>query len=120
MFKLKEFRNAHGLFQSQMAEILGTTQSSLSRMETEKIELTIAQYQKLYDKFGIEEVDAYKIETLSAYDIASPSKEIDSSLYMNELLNIIKRQNEIIVQHSKKQDELNEKLLTLLERFTTK
>lgn len=67
MFRLKDFRQAHGIFQSKMAEILGTTQSSISRMESEGIELTIAQYQKLYDTFGQESVDAYKVEDNGIY-----------------------------------------------------
>ena len=69
MFKLKEFRNAHGLFQAQMAEILGTTQSTLSRMETEKIELNITQYNKLYEKFGKDAVDAYKIDAPEIFGV---------------------------------------------------
>lgn len=45
MFKYKEFRRAHGLFQSQLAEIMGMVQSNVSRYETEGIEPTPEQYQ---------------------------------------------------------------------------
>ena len=38
MFKYKEFRRAHGLFQSQLAEIMGLSQSNISRYETEGID----------------------------------------------------------------------------------
>lgn len=52
MFKYKEFRRAHGLFQSQLADIMGMVQSNVSRYETEGIEPTPEQYQKLYEKYG--------------------------------------------------------------------
>lgn len=118
MFKLKEFRLAHSMYQAQMAEILGQTQSGISRMETEKIELTIAQYQKLYDKFGKEEVDAYRIEPDSSL-IPSSRKDSDirtTAQQISDMLEIIRKQNETISSHIVKQDEFNARLLNLLER----
>ncbi len=62
MFKYKEFRRAHSLLQSQLADILGMTQSNLSRYETEGVDLTREQYGKLYEKYGKEDVAAFIVD----------------------------------------------------------
>lgn len=61
MFKLREFRLAHSLKQSEIAEILGVAQSGISRMESEKIELPKVLYKKLYDRFGEDDVDSFRL-----------------------------------------------------------
>ena len=114
MFKLKEFRNAHGLFQSKMAEILGTTQSSLSRMETEGLDLNIAQYEKLYDKFGKEAVDAFIIDKEQNTIITRTQVPSDNN---EDLLEIIKRQNEIICEQSSQIKDMNERLFNIIEKI---
>lgn len=118
MFKLREFRIAHSLKQSEIAEILGVAQSGISRMESERIELPIALYSKLYEKFGKEDVDAFKI-----FDEESTNQQVDLRLKETdnrELLAVIQKQNEIISEHIRRQDELNKRLIDLLERIYTK
>lgn len=121
MFKLKEFRSAHGLKQSELAEILDLTQSGISRIETEKIELSIVQYQKLYDKFGKEDVDSFRVEP-PAVDVDALIGEAQvKGLQQNiELLSIIKKQNDTICEHVAMQDNFNRTLLQLLEKLSAK
>lgn len=125
MFKLKEFRLAHSLYQAQMAEILGLTQSGVSRLETEGIDLTLAQYQILYDRFGQEAVDAYKIDPRT-YIEANNNSNYGSGIQNNgvnqnaELVSIIRKQNEMICEHIRTQDELNKNLISLLEKLSIK
>lgn len=118
MFKLREFRIAHSLKQSEVAEILGVAQSGISRMESEKIELPIVLYNKLYERFGKEDVDAFKI-------VDEDSNEQQTDLRLREtdnreLLAVIKKQNDIICEHIRRQDDLNKRLIDLLERIYTK
>ncbi len=120
MFKLKEFRQSHSLFQAKMAEILGLTQSGISRMESDKIELTKAQYEKLYSIYGKEDVDAFRIEVGPTVVDAQYKEPKHSTTSAEELLEIIKKQNEIICNHMKAQDEYNKRLLDLLEKMTLK
>ena len=115
MFRLKDFRQAHGIFQSRMAEILGTTQSSISRMESENIELTIDQYQKLYDAFGQDNVDTYRVEGDSILVAGGANAQLNS-----DLVEIIKKQNEMVCENMKKISDLNERLMSLLEKLALK
>lgn len=104
--------------QDQMAEVLGLKQSSVSRMETEKIELTIAQYQKLYDKFGKEDVDAFKVDI--PYFVQSTDDSRVTSPQNETMLDIIKRQTETLCEHVKEQDELNRRIIAILEMMCSK
>lgn len=118
MFKLREFRIAHSLKQSEIAEILGVAQSGISRMESEKIELPIVLYKKLYDKFGEDDVNSFRI-----VDDDSPKPNADLRLKDSdnrELLEVIKKQNDIICEHIKRQDDLNKRLIDLLEKLYLK
>lgn len=121
MFRLKDFRQAHRIYQAKMAEILGTTQSTVSRMETENIDLSIEQYNKLYDAFGKENVDSYKIDDSKVY-IAGNSNAFNgkTTIVNNDLVNIIEKQNDMICDNMKKLAEMNERLLALMERFAMK
>lgn len=121
MFKLKEFRNAHSLKQAELAEILGLTQSGISRMETEKIELSIVQYQKLYDKFGVDDVDAFRAEPPTV-DVSVLLNEAQAKGLQqnNELLAIIKKQNDTLCEHVAMQDNFHRTLLQLLEKLSVK
>lgn len=121
MFKLKEFRNAHSLKQSDLAEVLGLTQSGISRMETEKIELSIVQYQKLYDVYGKEDVDAFRVDS-TVVDVNSILNEAQAKGLQQsvELLEIIKKQNDTLCEHVRTQDNFNRTLLMLLEKLSVK
>lgn len=124
MFKYKEFRRAHGLFQSQLAEIMGLSQSNISRYETEGIYPTPAQFKKLYDKFGEEDVKAFEVEP--QFVNAENNVNNDSGNQNNgiqndtDLIEIIKKQTETIAKHVERQDEINARLMDLLEKMALK
>lgn len=125
MFKYKEFRRAHGLFQSQLAEIMGLSQSNISRYETEGIDPTPAQFKKLYDNFGEEDVKAFEVE-LPQFVNAENSVNNGSGNQNNgiqsdtDLIEIIKKQTETIAKHVERQDEINARLMDLLEKMALK
>ena len=57
--RLKAFRRAHGLKQSDLGEILGIGQSVISRMEKSCQPLDEEQYRILVERFCKEEVDKF-------------------------------------------------------------
>ena len=124
MFKYKEFRRAHSLYQSQLAEIIGMTQSNISRYETEGIEPTNEQYEKLYAKYGKEDVESFIVA--DSQQMVASSKLPDSETLSTgmqadkDMLAIIKRQSETMASHIEKQDAINERLVALLEKITLK
>lgn len=125
MFKYKEFRRAHGLFQSKLAEIMGISQSNISRYESEGIDPTPIQFQKLYDKFGEEEVKAFEVDPsqiVNAEDNINNGSGNQNNGIQNDadLLEIIKKQTDMIVKHIEKQDDINARLMSLLEKLTLK
>lgn len=125
MFKYKEFRRAHGLFQSKLAEIMGISQSNISRYESEGIDPTPIQFQKLYDKFGEEEVKAFEVEPSQIVNaennINNGSGNQNNGIQNDaDLLEIIKKQTDMIVKHIEKQDDINARLMSLLEKLTLK
>ena len=123
MFKYKEFRRAHGLFQSKLAEIMGISQSNISRYESEGIDPTPIQFQKLYDKFGEEEVKAFEVDPSQIVNaennINNGSGNQNNGIQNDaDLLEIIKKQTDMIVKHIEKQDDINARLMSLLEKLT--
>ena len=59
-FKLKEFRESKKLYQSDMARIMQSNQSSISRNELRPAApLTFLQYELLCKEFGKDDVDAF-------------------------------------------------------------
>lgn len=125
MFKYKEFRRAHSLFQSQLAEIIGMTQSNISRYETEGIEPTNEQYERLYAKYGKEDVDSFIVS--DGLQVSANNNVLRGSGTQNngiqadkDLLAIIKRQAETMASHIEKQDAINERLVALLEKVALK
>lgn len=125
MFKYKEFRRAHGLFQSKLAEIMGISQSNISRYESEGIDPTPIQFQKLYDKFGEEEVKAFEVDPSQIVNaennINNGSGNQNNGIQNDaDLLEIIKKQTDMIVKHIEKQDDINARLMSLLEKLTLK
>ena len=125
MFKYKEFRRAHGLFQSKLAEIMGISQSNISRYESEGIDPTPIQFQKLYDKFGEEEVKAFEVDPSQIVNaennINNGSGKQNNGIQNDaDLLEIIKKQTDMIVKHIEKQDDINARLMSLLEKLTLK
>lgn len=125
MFKYKEFRRAHGLFQSKLAEIMGISQSNISRYESEGIDPTPIQFKKLYDKFGEEEVKAFEVNpsqiVKAENNINNGSGNQNNGIQNDaDLLEIIKKQTDMIVKHIEKQDDINARLMSLLEKLTLK
>lgn len=125
MFKYKEFRRAHGLFQSKLAEIMGISQSNISRYESEGIDPTPIQFQKLYDKFGEEEVKAFEVNpsqiVKAENNINNGSGNQNNGIQNDaDLLEIIKKQTDMIVKHIEKQDDINARLMSILEKLTLK
>lgn len=125
MFKYKEFRKAHGLFQSQLAEIMGISQSNISRCETEGIDPTPGQYQKLYDRYGEEIVKAFVVDP--SQFVNAENNVNNGSGYQNngiqndaDLVEIIKKQTDMMAKHIEKQDEINARLMDLLEKIALK
>lgn len=127
-FRLKDFRQSHNLFQSDMAVILNANQSSVSRMELRgSTRLTYPQLQALYEKFGKEDVDSF-LEDEDEMGVVSVNNvnEGDGTLnngYMTadtRAYEIIKNQSEIISRLAEKQAEQTDKLLGLLEKISEK
>ena len=124
-FKIREFRKAKGLFQDKMAELLGLTQSNLSRYETNGIDLSDEQLDKLRSVYGKEDVDSFLTDSAEQVrEKAIPEIQSDN-LTVLDLVTIIKKQNETICmqvdvqnQFSKQLTSMNERLLTLLEKFS--
>lgn len=124
MFKYKEFRRAHSLFQSQLAEIIGMTQSNISRYETEGIEPTRDQYERLYKKFGKEDVEAFVVKD-DAHVVAT--NNVNGSGVQNngvqsdkDLIGIVRNLTETLADHVKRQDAMAEQMMALLQKLTLK
>lgn len=123
-FKIREFRKAKGIFQEEMAAVIGLTQSNLSRYENNAIDLTDEMLNKLREKYGREDVDAYLTD--SAEQIRDKDIPIDrkDELTMLDLITIVKKQNETISQQIEAQNafarqlsSMNDRLLSLLEKI---
>jgi len=123
-FKIREFRKAKGLYQDEFAAVVGLTQSNLSRYETNGIDLSEEQIDKLRAKYGTESVDAYltdSYEQISTKEIP-PSQSED--LTMLDMVTVIKKQNDTICKQVDTQNEfarqlvsMNARLLDLLEKI---
>lgn len=124
---LKEFRQMHGLFQSDLAEILNVNQSNISRAEIKGFfDLTALQRDALYTKFGKEDVDSYVINSDNTINASSNTNEgngIQNNGYMGAdavSLSIIKKQSEALTSLAEKQVAQTERLLNLLEKLSEK
>ena len=126
-FRLKDFRQAHRMFQSDMAELLETNQSSVSRLELRpSCKLSYLQMQKLYERFGHEDVDAFMeadTEEVSV-EITGNTNEGDGTQNNgffgadDATMGIIRQQSEALVALAKKQSEQTDRLIALLEKIT--
>lgn len=125
---LKEFRQKHGLFQSDLSEILHLNQSNISRAEIRGyLELTALQRDSLYEKFGKEDVDSYAIgNDIVAVNATSNTNEgdgIQNNGYMGAdavSLSIIRKQSEALTSLAEKQAAQTDRLLNLLEKLSEK
>lgn len=124
---LKDFRQSHSLFQSDMAEILGINQSNVSRAELKGfISLSYQQREKLYEKFGKEDVDAFEVHrnevTVEANgNVNSGGNQNNGIISIDEMtLSIIKQQSETIRTLAEKQAEQTDKLMGLIDKISEK
>ena len=123
-FKIREFRNAMKLYQGDMAEVLGITQSNLSRYETNGVDLSDEAIDKLREKYGRDIVDAYLTDSPQQLREREIPMERKDDMTMLDLVTIVKKQNDTINKQIETQNEftrqltsMNERLLNLLEKF---
>ena len=118
--KLKDFRQTHRIYQAELAAMLGTTQSTISRMElTPTAELTSSQYQVLCDRFGKEDVDSFRTDRVSV-DVSGNSvsgrSRFETNVNVNEV-DVMTRIAEAVIRLSEKQAEQTDKILSLMEKI---
>ena len=81
-FRLKEFRSEFDLKQSDIAKILKCHQTNISRIESQFCDLEDYQYKILYEKYGQDAVDKYRVVSNDLPQRASKNalqQEIDMS-----------------------------------------
>ena len=124
---LKDFRQAHKLFQSDMAEILDMNQSGISRAELRGyINLTYPQLKTLYAKFGKEDVDSFSYDekvNMCASNNSNDGDVVQTNEYIgtdDATLQIIRQQAQALTRLTEKQMEQTEKLMALIEKITDK
>lgn len=123
-FKIREFRKFMGIYQSELAEVLGLTQPNLSRYENNALDLSDSMLNKLREKYGKEEVNAYLTDSMEQVrEKEIPADQADN-IAIVDMVTIIKKQNETICQQVETQNEfarqlsqMNARLLDLLEKI---
>lgn len=128
----KKFRKEQGLFQGDIAKDLGCTQSSVSRIENEGLELTRKQYESLVSHYGEKVIKQYVItsDTTSSNilgDNVNYQPKGAEQLPLHNLLTIIQNQQELLNKCVEMQHEYiakyatqNERLLSILEQIKFK
>lgn len=117
-FDSKRFRYDFELTQADLAEIIGLTQSNVSRLEVNGLSLSKSQVDKLNEKFSETVVNKYMTE------VAPERQELKQSTNGNsDLISVINSQNLIIerlsdslLEISRRNLELYEKLMYLIEK----
>ena len=125
---LKNFRQSHGLFQSEMAALLGVNQSNVSRAEIRgTFELSYPQLQTLYEKYGKEDVDAFaadeNVVTVSASNNTNEGGGTQNNGYFctgMASMEIIKAQSDALAELATKQSQQADRLIALLEKLSEK
>ena len=129
---LKDFRQAHRLFQSDLAELLQTNQSTISRMELKNgVSLSYPQMMTLYERFGKEDVDAFAVDEEPKDERTSVVVEnntnygegVQNNGYFSAdkmSLEIIRKQSEALSNLAGKQSEQTDRLIVLLEKLSEK
>ena len=113
-----------GIYQSELAEVLGLTQPNLSRYENNALDLSDSMLNKLREKYGKEEVNAYLTDSMEQVrEKEIPADQADN-IAIVDMVTIIKKQNETICQQVETQNEfarqlsqMNARLLDLLEKI---
>ena len=125
---LKKFRKEHEMKQDAIVKVLGVTQSTVSRIETEGLELTNNQYNRLISHYG-EVIKQYVItsettcSSIPNDSVKNPSKGAEQ-LPLYNLLTIIQNQQELLNKCVEMQHEYiakyatqNDRLLSILEQI---
>lgn len=123
--RIKEFRKAHHLYQSELAEIIGVTQSVVSRMETKLVvALEEGQENALVEKFGREDVDRFVVTDMPSIiqENRNHGGHQNNGVYVSdkESMNVILQQSSVIADALRKQSEQTDRLLSLLEKLSEK
>ena len=113
-FRIKDFRKAKGLLQSEMAQVIGLTQSNFSRYENNNIDLTDCMLDKLREKYGEEEVNTY---LTSGMPDVEPREGHIEDMRVSDLVDIVKTQNETIRHQLDVQNEFSQRLANMASRL---
>lgn len=123
-FNLKDFRQSHGLFQSDMAQLLEINQSNVSRAELRGYhDLTFPQKQKLYDKYGQEDVDSFMIRDAVVVTHNHNGEGTQNNGIFesdSQALDIIKQQSEALTELTGRYMEQTDKILSIIEKLSEK
>lgn len=122
--RLKDFRQAQGLYQADLARIIGCKQYTISRMELrESTELTSSQLQKLTDRFGEEEVNKFMGDGHATFinsnnvNKGNGTQNNGTSGASTSAIDIIRKQNDVIERLINKQTEITDRLLSLVQKM---
>ena len=126
-FRLKDFRENKKLFQSDLARIMETNQSSISRSELRPVSsITFAQYDSLCKEFGKQDVEPFVVTEDNPSIIIKGNKNQGSGTQTNGVISdssamdIIKEQSTALRDIMRKMAEQTDRLLSLLEKITDK
>ena len=130
-FRLKDFRQAHKMFQSELSELLEMNQSTVSRLELRgSCKMSFPQMQRLYERFGKEDVDSFmdKSDEVVSVEISGEAAETpgnsvdDNGTQESESvsMSIIRQQSEALTKIVAKQAEQTDRLIALLEKLQDK
>lgn len=114
--RLKDFRDANKLQQGDLVEVLGISQSAISRMEALGRDLSQTQFEKLCAKYGEEEVMRFASVPASAvvnplkHEYTLPEAFTMLSETCKAQARTMEAQAEIINRMREKIDELTEEL----------
>lgn len=115
MFKLKDFRIANDLKQSDLQDVLGCKQSFISRVENGREAFPANFIQKLIEVYGNDKVVPYIDDTNNEQ---TSSKEVVPSEFIEALFEERKRHDEMNAEFLRQNAELirqNASLIRLLE-----
>lgn len=97
--RLRALRREHGLQQKELGEIIGVTQSVISRMENSLAEVDDYQYERLVKKYGEEEVAKFMGESPLKNVVGAPRRRIPATIPEElTLREMVVLQNESIKQ----------------------
>lgn len=112
-FNLKDFRRNFDIRQTEVAKLLGYDQSSISRIEANRLELSQGQYDILANAYGKDKTEPYIVTMQPSIDL--PKKE-----ETNKADNAYAELREVMKQMQDTNDKLlamNERLMNIIENI---